>query len=110
MNILLKTITVKGFEVGQGATVCLYSDRLAGTIIEVNKSGKTVRWREDNYKITKGSTQDGSAEYEYTPSAPNENREYTFTLRKNGRFIRKGDDMTGITLIPGRSRYHDPTF
>lgn len=52
-------------QVGMGATMLAYSDRYAGTIAEVRKSGKEVVVQQDHVLIVGGSIFDGSAVYEY---------------------------------------------
>lgn len=99
-------------EVGMGATRQLWSDRHAGTIISVSKSGKTLWWRQDVAIVSLGSEADGSAEYEYLPG-PESDPGYKFTLRRNGRWVLEGCSMTnrGSGLgIGHRSEYRDPSF
>lgn len=55
---------------GMGATILLWSDRHAATITKVTPAtGKRyscyIEVQEDEYTVVKGSTHDGSAEYEY---------------------------------------------
>lgn len=57
-------------EVGMGATTLHYSDRHACTISEVHYLGNDryrIGVQRDEAKVIKGSCQDGSAEYQYTP-------------------------------------------
>lgn len=94
--------------IGMGATICLWSDRHAATIVDVPNS-KTVVIQQDKSTILKGSEHDGSAEYGYAPNpyAPKE----TFTLRKTGRWVLKGESLTGQKLAIGhRVEYRDPCF
>lgn len=96
-------------EIGMGATILYWSDRTPCTIIRISKSGKHIVVQCDQYKIVSGSEVDGSAEYEYNR---NENGSvYDFTLRKNGRWVKKGESIKGLALgIGERYRYYDPCF
>lgn len=101
-------------EVGMGATVIMWSDRHAATIVEVLKTAKGkikgVVIQRDSYKVISGTTMDGSAEYEYTPDT--DAYKSTYTLRKNGTFVAEGDEMNGgqKILIGTREKYRDPSF
>lgn len=91
-------------EVGMGATVLMYSDRYAATITEVN--GKTLKCRRD--KVT-GSGPMGHQEWacEYNPNG----REETYTLRKNGRWVLKGEPLDARSLLIGeKDEYRDWEF
>ena len=93
-------------EVGMGCTECLYTDTHACTITKVSESGKTLWYKEDIAKVVKGSTQDGSAEYEYMEDE--KGYEKKATLRKDGRFRATG---TNFTIVIGvRREYYDPSF
>lgn len=112
------------FEIGQGATYCMYSDRVPGTVIEVK--GNTVIWREDNAKLLNGVDSGApdalkffeggfvghtSGEQRYEYSANPDGREYAFTLRKNGHWVKKGEGMrAGDCLVNGRRKYYDYNF
>lgn len=104
--------------VGDGATICIGSDRYAGTIIA--RTENTITVREDEATVVKGSGHDGSAQYEY---ARDENgREMTFrrTIRPLG-YSSYESDLKGwkraikfrngcYGLISGRRQYRDPSF
>ena len=95
--------------VGMGATLLLWSDRHAGTIVEVSKNGKMIKWQRDKAVAEfKGMTDSQSYSYEPDPHAQIE----TFTLRKNGRWVKSGYGMRqGGTLSVGhRSEYYDFSF
>lgn len=69
-------------KVGTLATGSYWSDCYPFEVIKVTPSGKTITIRGLDSKVVKGSTHDGSAEYEYTS---NENaRTYTVRLTKSG--------------------------
>lgn len=97
-------------EVGMGATICHWTDRSAATVSFVSANGKTIRTQADNaIRIDKnGQSESQTYEFERIPDAP----EATWTLRKNGRWIRKGDPMRGgQTIHLGvRSAYYDYSF
>lgn len=97
-------------EVGMGATVCMYSDRHACTIVEVNGRGTRVVVQEDTATRTDRNGLSDAQSYEYTPN-PDAARD-VFTLRKNGRWVRQGESTTGGTAlsIGHRSKFHDFSF
>lgn len=98
--------------VGMGATALLWSDRHAGTIVEVlhYQSGprkgqiRAVVWQRD--KATRvdrnGPSDTQSYAYEPNPQAPRE----VFTLRADGRFVRQGG--TTPLALDRRDEYIDP--
>lgn len=91
-----------------GATLCGWSDRHAATIVEV-RNEKTIVVQRDNAKVVKGSIHDGSAEYEF--SSNTEAGKMIYTLRKNGRWVLKGDSLNGSGVGVGfRCEYYDPHF
>ena len=92
-------------EVGMGATILMWSDRYATTIIEVSENGKQVVVQEDHAKRTDSNGMSDSQTYEYSPNP--EGPTVTYTLRKNGAWVRKGDPMkTGERLAIGRRDHH----
>ena len=95
-------------EVGMGATETMWSDRQAGTITCV-VSPKTVEWVED---ITTRTDKNGISESQDYTYERGIGPASIFTLRKNGRWVRKGEEMrTGSGLILGtRDQYQDPSF
>lgn len=97
-------------EVGMGATILMYSDRYAATIVRVHENGKTVYVQRDHAVRTDSNGISESQEYQYSPNA-NATIE-TYTLRSNGRWIRKGESMkhgTGLS-IGSRDEYYDFSF
>lgn len=96
--------------VGMGATVLMLSDRHPATIVEVSKNLRKVTIQEDRFSVVSGSVMDGSASYDFKAN-PEASRE-TYTLRKNGRYVREGESLkngTGLR-IGERDRYYDPHF
>lgn len=97
-------------KVGDGATICFYSDRRPATVVRVRhfKSGSragqvsAVDVQDDAWKVVRGHEGDGSAEYEYESDPAGHVR--TFRPNKNGRYV-----GAGVTLALGRrERYWDP--
>ena len=64
-------------EVGMRATMCHPNDRYAGTIVEVILGGREVRFRPDGFS---------SLLFE------------RYTLRRNGRYVRKGAHSPYLVL------------
>lgn len=103
-------------EVNMGATVLAYTDRYAATIIgiQVNQGRITLTVQEDEAKVVKGTTMDGSAEYEYHRNANGTKR--TFRQDGKGRWREVQDGRmtkigSGLGLrIGDRLHYHDPHF
>ena len=96
-------------EVGMGATMLSWTDRKAATIIEVSKSGKRITIQPDKVTRTDSNGMSESQSYTYEPNPKAYATEYS--LRKNGRWVRVGDSMTGSSLLVGhRSKYYDFSF
>jgi len=107
--------------VGMGATVLLWTDRTAGTIVAVHETprGLVVSVQDDRTRVIAGSAQDGSADYAYEPNPDGYMRHF-----------RRGDDGRWEQVQPGkrpgtwkksdcgrcglrigeREEYRDPTF
>ena len=96
--------------VGTGATVAGWSDRYAGTIIEVSRGGKQVLWQEDKATRTDSNGMSDCQTYAY--EADPTGRTMWFSLRKNGRWVSVGDNMRdGYSLQVGwRSKHYDFHF
>jgi hypothetical protein len=97
-------------EIGMGATLLMWTDRKAGTIIEVSQNGKTVKWQRD--RATRADSNGMSDAQSYTYERKLDGKIETFTLRKNGRWKRVGDPMNGseTLLIGTRDEYYDYSF
>lgn len=95
-------------EVGMGATILMYSDRHAATIIEVNKN--TVVVQRDFAVRSDHNGMSDAQDYSHSPN-PDGIKE-TFTLRNNGRWVSKGSGMrNGPSLLIGkRDHHHDFSF
>lgn len=95
--------------VGAGATLLMWSDRHAGTIVEVSPNGKRVGFQQDEAIRTDKNGMSDSQTYEYKPN-PQAGIQY-FTLRKNGAWVREGESMKGTRITIGvRNEYHDFSF
>ena len=93
-------------KVGMGCTECLFSDSHACTITKVSESGKTIWYRNDIAKVIAGSSQDGSAKYEYTFDENGYDKKAT--LRKDGNYRATGTDY--FIVINHKEEYFDPHF
>lgn len=96
-------------EVGMGVTILSWTDRNPATIIEV-KTAKMIVIQDDDYVRTdkNGMSEDQTYEFSRNPNGPKR----TYTLRKNGRWVKKGESMrNGQSISIGkRDRYYDYTF
>jgi hypothetical protein len=97
-------------EVGDGFTICYWSDRSAATIVEVSASGKEIKVRGDDAKRVDDRGMSDSQEYVYATRLTGPTQ--TFTLRKNGRWVRKGEPMRGGTggIVGVRDQHYDFSF
>lgn len=110
MNLMSDRTVSDTPEVGTGATLIMWTDRQAGTIIWVSPNGKTVKWQRDTATRADGNGMSDAQSYEFTPNP--DGKIETFTLRNNGKWKRKGDPMKGSeTLLIGiRMEYYDYSF
>jgi hypothetical protein len=94
-------------EVGMGATILMWTDRRAATVIEVSKSGKKVTVQFDK-ATSQGSF--GSQDWKLEPDPNGSTREYT--KRKNGQWVAAGDSMRGGQRLGlgYRDHYFDYSF
>lgn len=101
LNAYFRTETTP--EVGMDATVLYISDRVPTVITAVSPSGKQVTtW---DGKAVKGWVFTPEMVFDESPA------ERVFTLRKNGRWVEKGQDMRGTGLLVGvKDLYRDPAF
>lgn len=97
-------------KVGDGATVLLYTDRYACTIVSVSANGKVVGVQRDISKRTDDNGMSDSQSYDYERN-PNAAVEY-FSLRKNDRFIGRGGNMSSgpVLKVGVRDEFHDFSF
>lgn len=100
----------KPIQVGDGATLCYWSDRHAGTIIAVSPSGKRISVQRDIATRVDSNGMSGNQEYTFLPNPAS--HIYEFTMRKNGYFVQVGEDMKNGTIChtTGRYEYYDFSF
>lgn len=92
-------------KVGDGGTICLYTDRHAATVIGVSASGKTIQVQRDFAKRTDKNGMSESQEYEYSPNPNGEIIEFRMT--NSGVY----KDKYGLSFYPGdRREYYDYNF
>lgn len=104
-------------EVGMGATILSWTDRYAGTVVDVTNNGKMVVVQEDSAVRVDGNGMSEMQEYEY--SADPEGRVYVFRMDKNGGWNEarlngktgRWNKVDGYGLILGfRRKYRDFSF
>lgn len=107
--------TPETVQVGDGATQSCGSDSYPFTVVEVNKTGKTIVVQADTYRASddmKASGQGiyGQQDYVYERN-PDAGRQ-TYTWRKCGAYFPKGaKTLRGHGLYVGSRRYYyDPSF
>jgi hypothetical protein len=102
--------------VGDGATICHYSDRTACTVVRVSPSGKTLYLQPDiatldgwKPEILPGgfaghcvNNHEQRYTYQPDPGAPL----HRASLRKDGRYR----TTNGEPVVPGRHQFHDYNF
>lgn len=91
------------FEVGDGVTLCWWTDRTACTVIA--RTAKSITIQEDKAMRSDSNGMSDAQSYEYSPNP--EGR--TFTARMTKRGWRVGG-QGGQAVIPGRRHYHDFSF
>ena len=105
MNRISEAGTQRTPQVGDGATINHYTDRTAGTIIEVLTPKKIKVQGDKATRIDKnGMSECQDYSYECDPEGPI----YTFTQRKNGMWV-ESKGSNGLT-IGIRRQYHDFSF
>lgn len=95
-------------KVGLGATMNLWSDRRAMTIVKVITPRKIVVQENETKCIDYYA-----GDYEILDSLSENKHQHTFTLRKNGRWVEQGqaNNYGSVTLTVGfRRHYIDPSF
>lgn len=111
VNHLYSTAKPIAPTVGLGATILSWSDRHAGTIIEVRADGSFVV-QEDNWVRTDTNGMSDAQSYQYTPN-PNGST-YTFEPVKRGKAkgqIRENGLKGGRSVLVGsRDKHFDFSF
>jgi hypothetical protein len=103
-------------EVGMGVTMLSWTDRHAGTIVEVNTKKRYIAVTEDNAKRIDNNGISESQEYEYTPVMDGYRNYYRKDTKGNWRpcvFNEKGRLVfcghRGL-IVGRRETYHDFSF
>lgn len=92
--------------VGMGATLNYWSDRSAGTIIQVERNGKRIIIQMDKSIRTDQNGMSECQDYEYQRDEQGDI--FIATLRKDGRY-RVSKSSTSVSLDV-RSTYYDYSF
>jgi YD repeat-containing protein len=93
-------------EIGTGATIVSWTDRHAGTVIEVSATGHKIVVQEDTAIRTDSNGMSDAQAYRFERDTAG--RLIEATRRKDGSYRVKGG--TQRVLIGTRSRYHDFGF
>ncbi len=94
--------------IGMGATYVCGSDRYPYTIIEI-VSDRMIRVQSDIYTPADGYNYYSNQVHDFTPDP--DGGIVTLTLRKNGRWIEKGQSIKSFGYAIGSRRaYSDPSF
>ncbi len=117
------------YQVGAGATYCIFTDAKAGTIVA--RTPKTLLWQQDSAELLNGPNSDADDALKFSPGGfvghtsgkqryayqRDENGQVLkFTLRtlKSGKKIWKlkghGTRSRGCSLIDGRHEHYDYNF
>jgi hypothetical protein len=100
-HLMTTSDTGKQPKVGDGVTICGWTDRTPATIIKL--SSCTITVQEDNFKRTDNNGMSESQTYEY--SANPDGNILIFRKTKKG-WTRKGYSLS----LCGRNRYYDYSF
>ena len=107
-------ITIKGetYKVGDGATIVMYSDRHACTIIDIAKNGSTITVQQDKATRIDHNGMSDCQEYEYERDLNGEitifkrTRKYKDCYTDNGRV----NDYGCLLGLGYRREYYDFSF
>jgi hypothetical protein len=102
INHVMTEAQQKEPQVGDGVTICQWTDRKAGTIVRLTRC--TIEVQQDTAKRTDENGMSEDQAYEYAPN-PN-GKLHTFRKTKKGW---KDGDGNGL-LIGARRAYHDYSF
>ena len=98
-------------QVGDGVTESIGSDRYAYTLVEINRNGKELVIQADEVKrVDENGAFSEAQKYEYIQNE--KGKKIVITLRKNGRYKRKGETLNSSYNyhIGQRNAYRDPSF
>lgn len=92
--------------IGMGVTIQYYSDREAGTIIQVTQNGRRIVIQEDTATRTDNNGMSESQSYEFAPNP--EGTIHIATLRKDGTYRLQGSKER--VYLGTRDKYYDYSF
>lgn len=96
-------------KVGDGVSYVIHTDRHAGTVIAVSKSGKTLTMQLDKATRTDKNGQSECQEHTYERNPDGLILKFTWREKKKG-FQLSAHRGRGCYLIEGRHEYRDPHF
>ena len=107
-------------KVGDGVTLCYYTDSKAGTITNISKSGKTITFKLDIAKLSPNFKPEiiecgfvghctNQDEQTYTYQPDENGREYTAKLSSNGNWYVGGKKGQRV-LVGVRNAFYDYNF
>lgn len=94
------------FEVGDGATLVMYTDRKACTVIDIQRNGRVVTIQEDHAIRTDTKGMSESQVYRFEPNP--EGTIHSVTKRRDGTYKVRGSQTP--VVIGHRSHYYDYSF
>lgn len=100
--------THSAVEVGDGATILHWTDRTACTVICVDPKGKWITVQEDKAIRTDSNGMSECQEYRFEANERGSLK--TFSLRKNGQWVERGQKGGSRLSVGRRSAYHDYSF
>jgi len=117
------------YNVGDGVTHTLWTDRKAATVVRVTPKSVTVRYdkavllngaesgEEDALTVHVGGFAahvEGEQRYSYEPDPEGRTFKFTRRVRKNGKVVYKvaghGTNSPGNELVPGRHAHYDYNY
>jgi hypothetical protein len=107
MNRVMESSKQEVPQVGMGATVIMYSDRHAATIVAVK--GNRVAIQKD--KATRMDNRGMCEQQDYIYEPNKQAKLQWFSKRKNSSYVEVGSKLNGTKLVIGyRDGYHDYSF
>lgn len=105
-NVLGAGVPARAPEVGDGMTICHWTDRTACTVVEVSASGKTIVVQYDTAERADANGMSDAQSYNYRANPDGVKR--TARLGRDGRYRIGG--KRGNAVVPGRRAFHDFSF
>lgn len=96
--------------VGIGATIRIWTDCLACTVVKIEREGKRITVQRD--KAIREDKNGMSECQKYVYERDSQGTYYVFTLRKNGEYVQSGCKMGGGYRVSfgNRREYYDYSF